>query len=141
MRRLCVQISGVNKTKEKYRDLLESKQLIVMATVNDDGSPQTSPVWFEFKDDVLYINSAKGRLKDRNLRARPTFSGTVVDPQNMYRYVELRGEVFEITEEGAEAHIDHLAKRYMGVDRYPYHSDSETRVIYKIRPTHFAGMG
>jgi PPOX class probable F420-dependent enzyme len=112
-----------------------------MATVNDDGSPQTSPVWFEYKDDILWINSAKGRLKDRNIRARPAFSGTIIDPENMYRYVEVRGEVFEITEEGGDEHIDHLAKRYMGVDRYPYHSDSETRVIYKIRPTRFAGMG
>ena len=131
----------MSKIKEQYRDLLESKQLIVMATVNEDGSPQTSPVWFHFKDDILWINSAKGRLKDRNMRARPQFSGTIVDPQNPYRYVEVRGEVFEITEEGAEAHIDFLAKRYMGADRYPYHSEKETRVIYKIQPSHFTGMG
>jgi PPOX class probable F420-dependent enzyme len=135
------QLSLMANAKDKYLDLLEGKQLIVMATVSEDGSPQTSPVWFHYKDDVIWINSAKGRLKDRNLRARPVFSGTIVDPGNSYRYVEVRGEVFEITEEGADDHIDFLAKRYMGVDRYPYHSDKETRVIYKIRPTHITGMG
>jgi PPOX class probable F420-dependent enzyme len=127
--------------KDKYSDLLESKQLIVMATVSDDGSPQTSPVWFHLKDDEIWINSAKGRLKDHNMRARPRFSGTIVDPANPYRYVEVRGDIVEITEEGADAHIDFLAKRYLGVDSYPYRSDKETRVIYKIRPTHFTGMG
>lgn len=127
--------------QDTYKDLLESKQLIVMATVNADGSPQTSPVWFEYKNGEIWINSAKGRLKDRNMRARPVFSGSIVDPTNPYRYVEVRGEIFEITEEGADAHIDHLANRYLGVDSYPYRSDKETRVIYKIRPTHFAGMG
>lgn len=127
--------------QDTYKDLLESKQLIVMATVNADGSPQTSPVWFEYKNGEIWINSAKGRLKDRNMRARPVFSGTIVDPANPYRYVEVRGEIFEITEDGADAHIDHLANRYLGVDSYPYRSDKETRVIYKIRPTHFTGMG
>lgn len=126
---------------EKYLDLLESKQLIVMATVSDDGTPQTSPVWFHYKDGVIWINSAKGRLKDRNMRARPQFSGCIVDPANPYRYVEVRGEIFEITEEGADAHIDFLAHRYLGVDTYPYRNDKETRVIYKIRPTHVTGMG
>lgn len=127
--------------KEKYRDLLESHQLMVIATVNKDGSPQTSPVWFDYKDEILWINSAKGRLKDRNLRERPVISGTVVDPANPYRYVELRGQVLEITEEGADAHIDFLAQRYLGLDAYPFRNDEEVRVIYKIRPTHFTGMG
>lgn len=126
---------------EKYKDLLESKQLIVMATVNDDGTPQTSPVWFVFRNGILEINSAKGRKKDKNMRARPKFSGTVVDPGNPYRYVELRGDIFEITEEGGDEHIDFLAHRYLGVDKYPYANAAETRVIYKIRPTHVTGMG
>ncbi len=131
----------MSNAKSKYQDLLDSKQLIVMATINSDGSPQTSPVWFEFRDEHLFINSAKGRKKDLNLRARPAFSGTIVDPTNPYRYLEVRGEVVEITEEGADAHIDFLAKRYLGVDSYPYRNAAETRVIYKIKPTHFAGMG
>jgi PPOX class probable F420-dependent enzyme len=131
----------MESAKDKYRDLLESKQLMVIATVNKDGSPQTSPVWFQYKDDLIWINSAKGRLKDRNLRERPVFSGTVVDPANPYRYVEVRGQVVEITEDGADAHIDFLASRYLGLDAYPFRNDDETRVIYKVRPTHFAGMG
>lgn len=131
----------MTNAKEQYQDLLDSKQLIVLATINQDGSPQTSPVWFQFKDDTLFINSAKGRLKDRNMRARPQISGSIVDPANPYRYVELRGEVVEIIEQGADEHIDFLAQRYMGVEKYPYHKDKETRVIYKIKPTHFAGMG
>jgi PPOX class probable F420-dependent enzyme len=127
--------------KDKYHDLLESKQLLVMATINEDGSPQTSPVWFHYKDGAIWINSAKGRLKDRNMRARPHFSGTIVDPANPYRYVEVRGEVVEITEEGADDHIDFLANRYMGVESYPLRNDKETRVVYKIQPSHFTGMG
>lgn len=127
--------------QEKYQDLLESKQLIVMATINDDGTPQTSPVWFHYKDGAIWINSAKGRLKDRNMKARPVFSGSIIDPANPYRYVEVRGKVVEITEDGAAEHIDFLAHRYMGVDKYPYHNANETRVIYKVEPTHFTGMG
>lgn len=127
--------------QDKYQDLLESKQLIVMATISDDGSPQTSPVWFQYRDGEIWINSAKGRLKDRNMRARPKWSGTIVDPANPYRYAEVRGEIYDITEDGADEHIDLLAKRYMGVDTYPYHSDKETRVIYKIRISHVTGMG
>ena len=134
-------IPAMSNAKATYQDLLDSKQLIVMATINDDGTPQTSPVWFEFRDDHIFINSAKGRKKDRNIRARPTFSGTIVDAANPYRYVEVRGEVIDITEEGGDAHIDFLAKRYLGVDSYPYRNAQETRVIYKIKPSHFVGMG
>ncbi len=129
----------MEKAITKYLDLLQSNELIIMATVNDDGTPQTSPVWFFFENNEIWINSAKGRLKDRNLRARPYFSGTVVDPKNPYRYVEVRGEVYDIKEVGADADIDFLANRYMGVDTYPYHSDQETRVTYRIRPTHVTG--
>lgn len=131
----------MNDAIEKYRDLLESKELIVVATVNEDGSPQTSPVWFVFRDGILELNSAKGRKKDRNMRARPKFSGTIVDANNPYRYVEVRGDIFEITEEGGDDHIDFLAHRYLGVDKYPYAKPSETRVIYKVKPTHVTGMG
>lgn len=131
----------MSQVQTKYQDLLESKQLIVMATINDDGTLQTSPVWFEFRDDHLFINTAKGRKKDRNLRARPVFSGTIVDPANPYRYVEVRGEVAECTEEGADEHIDFLAKKYLGVDSYPNRSEDEVRVLYKIKPTRFTGMG
>lgn len=126
---------------ERYRDLLESKQLIIMATINEDGSPQTSPVWFMFRDGLIEINTAIDRKKDRNLKARPVFSGTILDPNNPYRYVEVRGKVVEATQEGGDAHIDFLAKRYMGVDVYPYHLPEETRIIYKIQPTHVAGKG
>ena len=126
---------------QKYQDLLESKELLVMATINDDGSPQTSPLWFLFRDGLIEINTAVGRKKDRNLKARPVFSGTILDPGNPYRYVEVRGKITDSTTEGGDAHIDMLAQRYMGVDRYPYHSDEETRIIYKIKPTHITGMG
>ncbi len=117
---------------EKYRDLLEKKALGVLAT---------SPVWFNTKDGLFMVNSARGRQKDRNMRQRPGVALTVVDPQNPYRYMEVRGKVVEITENGASEHIDRLAKKYLGVDKYPYSQLGEVRVIYRIKPERIVPWG
>jgi PPOX class probable F420-dependent enzyme len=89
----------------------------------------------------VVVNSAKGRQKDRNLRRDPRVALSLQDPENPYRYLEVRGRVIEITEQGADAHIDALAKKYMGVDRYPYRKPGEVRVIYRIEPERFTSMG
>jgi PPOX class probable F420-dependent enzyme len=106
-----------------------------------DGSPQVTPVWCDVEGDLVIINSAKGRQKDRNLRRDPRVSLAIIDPDNPYRYLELRGRVVEITEQGAAAHIDKMAKKYLGVDKYPYKNPNEIRVIYKIQPDHATMMG
>jgi PPOX class probable F420-dependent enzyme len=87
------------------------------------------------------INTARGRVKDRNLAKNPQVALSIQDPDNPYRYVQIRGRVTEMTEQGADAHIDGLAKKYMGVDRYPGRQPNEKRVLVKIAPEHVQGMG
>jgi PPOX class probable F420-dependent enzyme len=106
-----------------------------------DGRPQVSPVWCDFDGTCVRINSAKGRVKDRNMRRDPRVTLAIQDPDNPYRYLEVRGRVVNITEEGADAHIDSLAKKYLGVDKYPNRQPGEIRVIYTIQPEHAAVMG
>ena len=126
---------------EKYRDLFNKKAFASLGTLMPDGRPQVTPVWCDVEDDLVLINSAKGRQKDRNLRRDPRVSLAIIDPDNPYRYLELRGRVVEITEQGAAAHIDKMAKKYLGVDKYPYKNPNEIRVIYKIQPDHATMMG
>lgn len=126
---------------DKYVDLLQGPNFIHLATIMPDGTPQVTPIWFRYDGTHVIINSAKGRQKDKNLRERPNVSFSVIDPKNSYRYLEVRGKVVKISEEGADAVIDSLAKAYMGVDKYPYHSAKETRVTYWIEPTSHSAMG
>jgi PPOX class probable F420-dependent enzyme len=125
----------------KYRDLFEKKAFASLATLMPDGSPQVTPVWVDVEGDLLIFNSAKGRQKDRNVRRDPRVALALVDPQNPYRYLEIRGRVVEITEQGAAAHIDKMAKKYLGADKYPYGQPGEVRVLYKVRPEHTTMMG
>ena len=126
---------------EKYFDLLQKKALASLATMMPDGSPQVTPVWFDWDGTHLLVNSAKGRQKDRNMRARPHVALAIIDPDNPYRYLEVRGSVAEITEDGADESIDKLAKKYLGADKYPFREPGEQRVLYKILPEHISGMG
>ncbi|HEY1271339.1 MAG TPA: PPOX class F420-dependent oxidoreductase [Terriglobales bacterium] len=126
---------------QKYRDLFSKKAFAALTTLMPDGSPQTTPVWCDVDGDLVIFNSAKGRQKDRNVRRDPRVALAIVDPDNPYRYLEIRGKVIEITEQGADAHIDKMAKKYLGQDKYPYRQASEVRVIYKIRPEHTTTMG
>ena len=124
----------MKKIPKKYQDLFtdETQAFLFLATTMEDGSPQVTPVWFNADGEYLLINSAKGRTKDRNMRARPRVAVAIMDPQNAYRYIQLRGEVIEITEKGAREHINALSKKYTGNDVYPGPPE-ETRVTYKIR--------
>lgn len=122
------------KVPESHAALLKTKTLVFLATVNKDGSPQVSPVWFDTEGGLIRVNSAKGRLKDKNMRARKKVSLALVDPQNMYRWLGIQGTVAEITEQGADAHIDSLAQKYLGKDTYPNRRPGEVRVMYKIKP-------
>jgi PPOX class probable F420-dependent enzyme len=126
---------------QQYLDLFQKKAFAHLATLMADGWPQVTPVWCDFDGTHVRINSAKGRVKDLNIRRDPRVTLEVQDPDNPYRYLQVRGRVVEITEEGADAHIDSLAKKYLGVDKYPYRQPGETRVIYKIEPQRASAMG
>ena len=126
----------------QFRDLLETKKAFAhLSTLMPDGSPQVTPVWFDFDGTHLRINSAKGRVKDRNMRRDARIAVAIQDPDNPYRYLAVRGRVEEITERGADAHIDALTKKYLGQDQYPYRQAGEVRVTYRIRLERVSTMG
>jgi len=120
---------------ERFRTLLkdETRALLYLATTMADGAPQVTPVWFNTDGEHILINSAKGRVKDRNMRARPAVAVCIQDPRDPYHYLQLRGRVVEILEEGALEHIQALARKYTG---QPWRGSGpdEVRVIYKILP-------
>jgi PPOX class probable F420-dependent enzyme len=124
-----------------FLDLFEKKGFANLATLMPDGSPQVTPVWVELESGEVVVNSAKGRRKDLNMRNRPRVALSIQDPENPYRYLEVRGTVVDITEDGGDAHIDKLAKKYLGVDEYPYRQEGEVRVIYRIRPEKVSTYG
>jgi PPOX class probable F420-dependent enzyme len=127
---------------EKFLDLVNKTAAFAnLATIMKDGTPQVTPVWFDYDGAHILVNSAKGRVKDRNMRANPMVALSIVDPANPYRYLQIRGKVTEITEAGADAHIDRLAKKYLGVESYPNRTAGEVRVIYKITPESCNTMG
>jgi PPOX class probable F420-dependent enzyme len=129
------------ETLKKYEDLFGKKAFGNLGTLMPDGSPQVTPVWIDYDGSHVIFNSAKGRQKDRNVRRDPRVAVTVFDPDNPYRYLEVRGRVVEITEKGADAHIDLMAKKYLGKDKYPYRQPGEVRVLYKIKPEHTTSRG
>ena len=124
----------MNTIPSEYQDLLkdETKAFLFLATVNADGTPQVTPVWFNTDGGHILVNTAKGRLKDKNMRARPIVAFVIQDPGDPYRFVQIRGRVVEITEEGALEHIDALSHIYYGRPWNPI--EGQVRVIYKILP-------
>jgi PPOX class probable F420-dependent enzyme len=126
---------------EKSKDLLSKVAFAHLAPWMPDGSPQVTPVWLDFDGSHVRVNSAKGRVKDKNLRRDKRVAFSLQDPENPYRYLAVQGEVVEITEEGADAHIDSLAKKYLGKDKYPFRQPGEVRVIYKIKPLQVHTVG
>lgn len=126
---------------DKYRDLFQKKAFAAFTTLMPDGTPQTTPVWVDYSGDEILVNSAVGRQKDKNVRRDPRVALAIVDPDNPYRYVEVRGRVREITQDGAEDHIDAMAKKYFGKDKYPYRQPGEQRVLYKISIEKTHAMG
>src|SRR6476619_3167235 len=124
-----------------FRDLFDKKAFGHFATIMQDGTPQVTPVWCDFDGKHVRVNSAVGRVKDKNVRRNPNVAIELQDPDNPYRYVSVRGKVVEITQDGADDHIDALAKKYLGKDKYPGRRPGEVRVMYKIRPERSSTMG
>ena len=124
-----------------FRDLFSKPAFASLATLMPDGRPQVTPVWCDFDGTFVIFNTARGRQKDRNIRRDPRVSLSILDPDNAYRYLEIRGRVIEITEQGADEHIDKLAKKYLGVDKYPRRQPGEVRLILKIAPERVRAQG
>jgi len=124
-----------------HRDLLDKKAFAHLATLTAEGRPQVTPVWFDFDGSHIRVNSARGRAKDKHMRRDGRVALSIIDPDNSYRYLEISGKVVDITENGADDHIDSLARTYMGVDKYPFHQPGVKRVIYRIEPERFSTMG
>lgn len=125
----------------EFRDLFSRPAIANLATIMPDGRPQVTPVWCEFDGTHVVFNSVKGRRKHRNVRRDPRVAFEIFDPDNPYRYIEVRGRVVEITEDGADAHIDSLAHKYLGVDRHPRRPPGEVRIIFKVLPERVRTQG
>jgi PPOX class probable F420-dependent enzyme len=127
---------------EQYNDLLTTKKAFAaIATVMRDGTPQVTPVWFDYHDGKLRVNTARGRVKSRTLKPGAPVALAIIDPDNPYRHLQVRGKVVNLTESGADAHIDSLAKKYLGQDKYPFRQPNEVRVMCEIEPSSAQGMG
>ena len=125
---------AANTIPSKFMDLFQRPAFANLATLNGDGSPQVTPVWCDFDGTNIVVNTARGRVKDRNLRREPRVALSVLDPENPYRYLGVQGRVVEMTEQGADAHIDKMAKKYLNKDTYPFRAPGEVRVIVRIKP-------
>lgn len=125
----------MERIPERARDLFERESFGHVSVVDPDGLPHVTPVWIDYDGEHVLFNTARGRRKERYVRENPNVGVSVLDPDDPYRYVSVRGQVVDVTEEGAVEHIDDLARRYMDVDEYPHHGEEiGPRVIVWIRP-------
>ena len=119
---------------KSHMDLFQKKAFAYLGVRLGNGSIQVNPVWCDHDGTHVLINSAQGRAKDKAMRANSAVTLCISDPENPYRYLEVRGKVVNMSTEGADDHIDRLAKRYLGKDKYPNHKPGDIRVIYRIAP-------
>jgi PPOX class probable F420-dependent enzyme len=126
---------------DSHVDLFKKKAFADLATLMPDGQPQVTPVWVDYDGHLVVVNTAEGRQKDKNLRRDGRVALSIIDPDNPYRYLEVRGRVVERTYDGADDHIDAMAKKYLGKDKYPFARPGEVRVVYKVKPEHITSMG
>jgi PPOX class probable F420-dependent enzyme len=117
-----------------HLDLFKKKAFANLATLMPSGQPQVTPVWVDYDGSHVLVNTAVGRQKDKNLQRDGRVALSIMDPDNPYRYLEVRGHVVERTLDGADQHIDAMARKYLGQDRYPYRRPGEVRVLYKVKP-------
>ena len=122
-------------------DLLESKALADVATIGPHGEPQVNPVWFGWDGTYVKFSQTTGRQKYRNLQRDNRIALSIVDPDNPFRYLEIRGTVARVDPDPDKAFIDEMANKYMGVEKYPWNQPSDERVVIVIEPQHVTGMG
>lgn len=126
---------------ESHRALLDRPIVVSLATKMASGAIQVQPVWCSYDGRHILVNTEKSRAKYKNMKARPDVTLLAVDPANVYFWMEVRGKVVEATEKGADAHIDALAKAYLGVDKYPMHQPGDVRVLFRIAPERVVTFG
>ena len=124
----------------QFSDLFQKKTFGALATLMPDGTPQVTPVWIDYDGKHVIVNSARGRRKDKNMKPGAPVAVVLIDPDNPYRHLQVRGRIAEVTEKGADEHIDRMAKKYLDKDKYPFRQPGEVRVLYKITPTSSSGM-
>ncbi|MFX1252739.1 MAG: PPOX class F420-dependent oxidoreductase [Promethearchaeota archaeon] len=130
----------IKQNLKKFEPILQKKGYAHLATLMPHCKPQTTPVWYDMENGYIRINTAIDRVKDKNMKARSQVALSIIDPDNPYNYVTIRGVVVERTEEGADEHINSLAKKYLGLDEYPYRNPTEVRVLYRIKPISVSGQ-
>ena len=124
---------------DKAIKFIEAKNFGYLATVMSDGSPQVSPVWIDHEgNELILVNTAIGRLKQRNAKRNPKVAIAIADAVNQYDMITIRGSVVEQTTKDADEHIDKLAKKYLGKDKFRYRSPMEKRIVLKIKPDRFS---
>ncbi|MGH1566532.1 MAG: PPOX class F420-dependent oxidoreductase [Nitrosopumilus sp.] len=120
--------------EQKAIDLFGAKNLVFVATLMKDGSPQLSPVWANYENGHILINTAEGRIKHKNILRDPRVAVSVVSENNPLDMATIRGAVDEIIPDYQYEHADRLTKQYMNRDHYPFKRDDEKRIILKIKP-------
>ena len=125
----------------EFHDLLESNALAHIATMGPKGEPQSSPVWFGWDGTHILFSQTKGRQKYRNITRDPHIALSIVDPKNPFRYLEVRGTVARIDEDGDNTFINSMAKKYINKDVYPNHQPGDERVVIVVQPEHTTSMG
>lgn len=133
--------NGKVEIPEGYRDLLEGTALVHVATIGPHGEPQNNPVWFGWDGEYLKFSQTTARQKFRNVNREPRVALSIVDPENPYRYLEIRGEVARIDEDPDNDFINAMAKKYMDRDVYPFHQPGDERVVVYVTPKHTTQMG
>ena len=126
----------------RAREILEDKNFSMVATIRKDGSPHVVPTWVDTDGSHVILNSAEGRAWPANLRRDNRITVTVPNIENPYEYVEIRGTLADETTDGADEHIDKMAKKYMDADSYPFRKEGEVRIIFRIEPErviHYGG--
>lgn len=129
------------KIPNGYEDILESKALAHVATLGPNGEPQNNPVWFDWDGERIKFSQTKTRQKVKNIRREPRVGLSFVDPENPYRYLEIRGTVEEIEEDPQNDFINAMANKYLGLEEYPYHQPGDERIVVYVRPEHTTQMG
>ncbi|GCE10763.1 PPOX class F420-dependent oxidoreductase [Tengunoibacter tsumagoiensis] len=126
---------------EQHQNILKSVAFAHIATVGPDGSPQSSPVWFDWDGTYLRFGHTRKGQKFHNLQREPRVALSILDPENAYHYLELRGKVIKIEDDTDNHFVNAMAKRYMGLDVYPYRQPTDQGIIVTIKPEHFTAMG
>ncbi len=134
-------MAEIQKIPASYRDLFKKRSFAHLATLMADGSPQVTPVWVDYDGEYVIVNTSRGRQKAINMERNGRVAIDIVDPDNPYRYVTIRGRVAEATEKGADQSIDQLSARYTGNPKYQNRTPGEVRVIFKIAPEHVKAQG